>query len=624
MDSSDNVNVIAVEAELEAALANPRYYAEQSPALGPSASGVSWAPVLEGYLKSLTGAVGAGILAGETFSSADPINTVAADSAGFDTSRAFTHMSDVINSSDINKMPTPSQKTKRASGIEIQTDVKRKKTSVKQTPQQANKTVASSTLSTTQSYYDSHLLQGAGEKRLTRLNVKLGKQLYPDLVTPFLKNLCGKGVIRMQFAGRCVSDVGKRHNHIQMFRHRLAQGSGYNQGTLSENGYPTAMKNNILQPASSTNFYPCGPATGAANPTYTHFSTGDTSFRDIVNNQTYWAPYNLADLEDSSWNLNALKMYPPNFLSGGNPTKIVNNVPNFQPKNHYRMSFLAYNNSHVATSSIPGTYKYKAVLNKGSICYDFLNKGTGGAKVEVVIYRVKKQQTLHWTPADQDYVNKSLYGPIGAGYMDTCMAAAGTDDLGGRTPLVADIFDNAAYPFLPKLKATKQGTQPFVEVTRQTFAMPAGARREVNIELPGLNYDPMNQQRAGLASSGGALGQQSVFDEYTYGAMISCCGVVCTNEMKDSNINEYFNVGDIISRCDIQFYGTYTEHIGACQYSTNDKPIQYSAGTMIENATVTNLTPQPTTILSAEKAIRTPATNNNSQGLNLNYDFTTV
>lgn len=529
---------------------------------------------------------------------------------------ARTVHQDIIDGSLINStsnMPLPGKKTQRSSPLELTTNAKNKKAKIRRTPNGANKTIAAQTVSTAQVYYDSHLLMpGGAEKRLTRLNLKLGKQLYPDVFTPFLQNLCGKGIIRMQFAGRCVStkDKQERHNHVQMFRHRLSEGSGYNLNANVTNNWPTQFRNHILTPGASQSFFPSGDTSIPSA-----LSAGETPWRDITTNECYWAPYNLADLEDCSWNLNALKLIPSPNGSAAAPAPFADQALTFLSANHFRSSYLALNNK-IATSlgAQPSQYRYKACINKGSVCYDFMNKGTGGAKVEVLVYRLKKNANLNWTPptdvgAPMNFVNLAISVPIGVGYLETCQDKAGTDNLGGRTPSSYDVLSNPQFPFLPLLKKTLQKNQPFVEISRQTFAMPSGSRREFNLELPGICYDPTNQLNSGPDPNAGT---PSVFDEYSYAIFISCSGVACTNEMQTPTAAPIgYNVGDMISRCDIQFYCTYTEHIGACLYKYENKPIMYSAGTLTDNAvapTQTGIKYAPTTLLEQGSAVRLPGT----------------
>jgi len=730
MDSSDNVIVQAAEvaAEIEAlgiqaaegpvdvdaVLEELGEYWDPYQGQPTQPLGTGWMPAIEGMLTSFTGAVGAGLAYSEharlNRQYSDELPTVAAwrpesrnpetnvptpempfhriaphpaDAAGSGTSRSFTHMSTGINSADIpnkrQRMSTPSQGTKRASHVEITTDAtssrKKAKTSLK--INKNVKTVASQTIATSQSYYDCQLLMNAGEKRLTKLNVKLGKQLYPDVITPFLQQMNQNATIRMQFAGRCITDANSiRHNHVQMFRHRLSTGATFNQGhttvpadpsatppipAQNYNPYPPAFRKNFLLPFNSKKFYVNG-SSNATTPSGAYLDVGKTPFSDIATNETYWSPYNLADLEDCSWSLNKIKLYPSQW---GYPYKatdtvaapvstpilgLIKDTQPFQENLHFRSSLMAFNNSLQAvipdgtippavTGPRPARYKYKANIHTGNVSYDFMNKGTGGAKVEVLVYRVKRNQVLDFDVSSQttsqSYVNDVISEPIMQGYLDTCLAKQGTDNLGGRAPLSTDVKDNAQFPFLPNLKATKQGALPFTEVSRQTFAMPSGSRRELTVTFPGIFYDPRGQPMVNpdgdpLDSVGHSNYHPSIFDEYSYAIMISVCGVPSTNEMH-ANLSGVtavaYNIGDVISRADVQFYGTYTENIGAACYKVDKKAIMYSAGSLVDTVVTGSLptdsvvTEHPVSILPQGAGARQPTIGTGYTGINLTAEF---
>ncbi len=493
----------------------------------------------------------------------------------------------------------------------------------------------SSALTQDQKYFDSNLLVSTGENRLTSLNVKLGKQIYPDVISPFLQALNGHGKVQMQFGGRCISTLGNRHTSMQMFRHNLSS------NTTASTAYPTAMLPFILTPGNPTPFYPGGGTTGG------NFPIGDTSMRDCLNNKCYWAPYNLSDLEDCSWNLNKLKLGQERWAQAADVPVEKFQVPIFQANSHARKSAIFTNNDLVPSAPSIGStaggaapYRYNAVLNKGSVHYDFMNKGTGGAKVEIIIYRVKKSNTLNATSSGQlstnnDFCNNALQSPIGLGYIATQTSAAGTDALNGRVPLETDVYQKAAYPLLPKLKKTKQMDQPFVEVVRQTFAMPSGSRREVTFDLPGEVYDPNNQMGSSSAVSAGT---PPILNHHMYAVYLSVSGVVCTDQVTPvaTSADAAFNVGDVFSAANVQFYGTYTEFIGACQYNNRKTPNLYSCGALIapsDSNPATFGADVPITMVDQNSAVRLPAQSisNNltanatiSPGHNLTNDFAAV
>lgn len=478
------------------------------------------------------------------------------------------------------------------------------------------------TLAQDQKYFDSHLLMSVGENRLTSLNCKLGKQIYPDCIGPFLDALNGHGKVRMQFGGRCIAVANQRHTSTHMFRHNLSATADNVQAAYPSDNLPF-----ILTPANPAVFYPAGATVGNSVP------AGDTSMRDILNQKCYWAPYNLSDLEDCSWNLNKLKLGQVVWGQPAQAPVVKFQVPVFQTDKHARSSAIADNNDIIAV--VPGTvgagaapYRYNSVLNKGSLHYDFMNKGTGGAKVELIIYRVKKGNQLNDTSvanlSSNNFVNKAIHTPIGQGYLDTKLSQAGTDALNGRVPKLTDVYHDAAYPLLPQLRKTKQIDLGFVEVVRQTFAMPSGSRRDITFDLPGEVYDPVNQMGN---SNSTTTNTQPILNNHTYCVYMSVCGVPCTDQVTpDSTHPELiYNVGDMISGANVQFYGTYTEHIGSCQYKKDKVPNLYSQGALIApGANPAAFGPDtPITMLDQNSAVRLPLTQQGlgGGGTNLRFDI---
>ena len=299
--------------------------------------------------------------------------------------------------------------------------------------------------------YDKHLLANQGTQRLTSLSMNCGSRLpHVDKYGPFLKNLNQNGRIVMNWTGTLeTTKINDRHVSMQMFRHSLSN----NVYNLKQGSYPSNISGgvnpHILMPASANNlsYIPDVtdvPAAGDViqNPFYKHFD-----------GQVSYAPANLPDLEDMSWNLNKLKLAPSNKLtydentvtsvftgdpqtfagalvplpmSGPDytPTGVVsvctgtvtstlqpnalspqflNNVPNYQHDMHRRQSQLRQNNYEaVNTTALSATagdrytsnYIFDACLRNGSIEFEFMNKKDVGAHVEVIVYGFKKSQPL--------------------------------------------------------------------------------------------------------------------------------------------------------------------------------------------------------------------------------------
>lgn len=476
--------------------------------------------------------------------------------------------------------------------------------------------VLTSGLTNSLKYHDSNLLQSQGEKSLTRLNVKLGKQLYPDCITPFLKHLNGHGKVRMQFGGRILAKVNLRHVHMQAFRHRLSAGTD-----VVNAAWPAGVESRILGPNNTVPFIPAGPAVAGTTP----YPVNTTSLRDINTGDVYYAPYNTADLEDLSWNLNSLKLGNPEWGAGIELPSFEPNVSLFVDDSHARQSRIAQNNMFLpdlptVADSHTSPYRYNAVFNKGSILYNFMNKGLGGAKIDLIVYRIKKGSTQTFTGntlannSTQPFVQ--IADAIGAGYVATALAKAGTDELIGRPPVSTDVYTNPAFAFLPEMKRTLQSQMMFAEVSRQTFAMPSGSRREVNIVLPGSVYDPTNIPASNVPVHPPNYPQ--IFDQGTYSVVISVSGQKCTQELTETGSS--FNIGDMYAGADIQFFATYTEHMGACQYKDTPTANMYSRGALLPGtgtSVPTQFKVAPITMLPQNQAVRIPANSATAGGSDL-------
>ncbi|MDC0231454.1 hypothetical protein OAK19_05760, partial [Aureispira] len=404
--------------------------------------------------------------------------------------------------------------------------------------------------------YDKHILANQGTQRLTSLSMNCGSRLpHIDKYGPFLKNLNQNGRIVMNWTGTLeTTQINFRHVSMQMFRHSLSK----NEYNLTQGVYPSAgtappgLNPHILLPASSQNSAYIPPRThepasgdSIANPFYKHFA-GEVSF----------APANLPDLEDMSWNLNKLKLAPSNKLTYANnaatftgdedtidtsgasatftPSGVVtlqenalspqwlNNVPNYQHDRHRRQSQMRQNNFEAVNTEALGpsagdrytsNYIFDACLRHGTVEFEFMNKKDVGAHVEVIVYGFKKSQPL--SADDNDYTSaKSLLtsGPattayyplnylvdgISKGYMDTVGQDYSTENFRGRPPVNTDVYNNANFPLLPnKLKKTVEGDLPSKEIMRNKFAMSAGSRRSVTIKLPGVKYNPASKPTIG-------------------------------------------------------------------------------------------------------------------------------
>ena len=325
------------------------------------------------------------------------------------------------------------------------------------------------------------------------------------------------------------------------------------------------------------------------------------------------------------------------------PPTLCADVAPFRSAYHRRQSSLRLNNqrsagSWVFNSDVPvvdfdpdvpkynkfkyvrgDTYKYNMVFNSGSLLYNFMNKDPNAAEVSVVVLKVKKSAGFDGKSGSMATNELFLRNavPIGEGYYNSVIERYGTDNLGGRMPVTDDVWKLPNYPYLPNVKKTKQMNLPFTEVMRNTFVLPAGARRTVKIDLPGQVYDPANiplsnpenkgnsvvypdlmdfgtQQAQGMENIGPNYSESnencpdseyvSIIDEYTYTVLIAVNGVQSTRNytepLEESNLASYkeFVLGDTYASANIQYNCAYTENIGACEYKKKGKTRLFNNG----------------------------------------------
>ncbi len=464
----------------------------------------------------------------------------------------------------------------------------------------------------------SELIPSLATNRLPAVSLKLGKRLTKlDAITPFLKNLCQSGKMACQYGGRFKSDTqnssanpmnqqGERMVVSQNFRHCWASKDFYNPSVdtseppANTDGYPDVAGNTTMGPICYSVSVPSfgGVQATVASPYYPHY-----------NGQNNFSMISRPDCEDMMWNMNKLKLVADDSQFNDNvdnigqsvggyslPANHANmpmfhrNVAAYQPNRHFRISAIMANNLYPASLSgdqpetewTEAPYKYNAVFKHGTVKYDFKNCEMTGARVEIIVYKAKKNKVSSDRTSDFSSTNNPLKTDgrpldnilpvIGQGYIDTVFDKVGTEDMGGRLPNKKDIFTNPMYPLLPELKKTKQGDMRFKEVSRTAFALTSGAQRTLEIVLPGDEYDPVNICTADPTSStlGAGIASHACMDDHTYTVVIAVCGVkmtrmVSTVETADNNPTDTI-VGEIHCPFNVEYLCTYTEHLGACKY----------------------------------------------------------
>lgn len=509
-------------------------------------------------------------------------------------------------------LPTdgPYGRSKRTQSLQYNAKTKKSRIKLSVKPHVASRT---SSLTTNAPFFDSEFLEAQGEGTMVPLVAKIGPAVKANHFKSFLEQFLGKGQVRTSFAGRVLTKQATRAFHTQVFRHKLSVSDD-----TSFQAYPNTITDRILSPASSVPFELAGPVPDW--PPSSSLPPGTTSWRDMKDSTCYFASDNLTDFENLSWNLNRYYKSRPAVVDFGTPTSTVRDeekdVPYLNHK-HSRVSVIQeYNaqgfgvNEPSLNKFTPAAGQYHAVVNSGSIHYNFMNKGLGGCKVTVVVFKVKKTHTM--SPLFSDYttnVNFPMESSVLAiqnGWLRKCMANAAVQLQEGEIPNSLDVTSNPAFPFLPKLKQTLEADNDISEHSRQTFALPSGSRRDVTIMLPGMIWNPCSVPQK-YDGSGNAI-----LNEYTYLVTIASCGVSTTNVLKDSQYNPNpargFNVGDDFCESNLQFTGTYTENVGGALFVPNNKNWLYNAGGLIlqDLTGVDNVRADTRTMIRQKDTVRVP------------------
>lgn len=433
------------------------------------------------------------------------------------------------------------------------------------------------------------LIGPPGEKQKATIRFNLGKDLsrgvYDKSIRNMLAHACGSGNVVCQFSGFLECPVGQRTYTTMVFRHGLAAagadtvGEGYPTGeTGNKILYPTVEKDSGLF-IGAQKIPGGGTATDPKNPYHYH-----------TDKSTWFAPLNLADYEDMSWNLNRFKMtsptayetYPTYDLASPTPNQTGNvAVPYTQAADNtlleedmHRKQSTIYTNNSSAGFSAGNVYRYNMVFNKGTVSYNFMNKGDAPLVCNIAVFKVKSNNQT--SSRAYKYNDTEILDHIKSALKDGQKAAEekypGTDKLSSNPAAYEDFFENPSKPFMPSNRYVKQSDLHYKEYTRQSFALASGDRRFVQFKLGGDIYDPTddliktNQDGTEFTNSVPVVGKHSFI------IVISINGIMLTREYGVST-TQNARLGDIYGEANLQWNAEYTEGISACQYKAPVKQL---------------------------------------------------
>lgn len=488
--------------------------------------------------------------------------------------------------------------------------------------------VGSKSLNAAQHGIGASSTQVIGNSTAPPIRLTLGKQLGPiNSVENFLSLMNAHGIVSGSFGGRLRSKQDTRVRAYNIFRHNL-----HGDDNLTENG---------AYPAGTTVMFPTGSLTASMTGGNAQTAVlSPSQIRDVDDASITWSYYNKPDLEDVSWNLNKFKIGPQNntggtqdfdsTVNGASPkVQILDDVKTLRTSAHRAFSAIYQNNErHDASVSngISAPYVYDSVFKQGTVQYLFMNKGESPCEVELVVYRVKKTGVQGVPTKWSDLAFKSqLEAPITQGMVKKVLSGLGTDAMaGGHVPAGSDWVSNPNYPFLPKSRFIDQSSTPYTEVQRVKLVMQSGQRRPFQLKLGGIKYDPTtNVLHKKLGSIADVPTLCPLMDQYSYIVCIALNGIAMSRQLSgvtksdSSGAQLTFGpiVGDTHADADLQWYGTYSEDVGAMAYKKvrpRNMFSQSSSGPFQDALTVYNgasgaadqISSTPVALLTQAQAVR--------------------
>lgn len=427
-------------------------------------------------------------------------------------------------------------------------------------------------------------------------------------ISNMLKKACGNSSAIFEFNGYMASDQGKRATTFMCFRHNLGSDSTPHAYTSSAD--VNIAKLNILSPVAGDVQLP-GFETTPPNLSFASAEINDNNPYHVHSDLSTWFhPMGRAKFEDTAWNMNKLKHINNTYLSTSGtsaedaPTDYwmkavaINDEVLFAPGEYARTSHIYSNNvnaSDTAPDDAGQKYQqsnYNMVFNRGGVTYEFANKGDGPCQCELIVYKVKRQNT-YLSHALVDYIQKDgtnvvdlshkgipkfLHPPLEEGVKEQYNAKSSSGVIGGNDDPNADMFTHPGKKLYPQSRYTRQSALPYKEVQRTPFTMISGGRRSVALKFGGDVYDPANVVQVNNTTSGlpsEANRSIPILDEHSYIVCLSIHGVAATRVYGEHNDR----LGDIYAPARLEWKALYKESIGAAQFTDGNTRLRMNGRT---------------------------------------------
>lgn len=502
--------------------------------------------------------------------------------------------------------------------------------------------------------YNSSTAVGAG-KRMAPSVITLGSPVYYDNAPDTDKVFNKKATIVTEFKFRMTSAPDERSHHYQAFRHKWSKHQAVETGAaaLSTSGAATWSTYPEGTIALGPRHY---PDSGSDIIAYKPPGVTSSATLDIRGTQpngstaiskrgyTYVSEINLNDLYDQSVKNSMNHLWYTHKLTGETGVQPNHAIPS-RIDSHCRVSYAEHWNKGIQDSasgttveasgsggfdnpSTPGAYTNRTqlipLINKGKVEYAFSNKGVNAARVECIVYRIKKTANLPWHEDDYSAAvgatgnlgSKGVVGlvtekhesAISLAYMKRQIARVATDNLGGADPVADDVMSNPKVKLLPQLSGIIASNDPLVEVSREAFVLAAGDKKNIAIKLPGIRTNPLlanKERRRGLEEVGDGAAVPTVhnfnaiqtpFDEHCYFICLATNGLLNTETIQTASTIPVA-IGNIFAPSEIFCEAVYTEYVGACGIESDlfgnraynqgrVQPDTFAAGSTVSNAII--------------------------------------
>lgn len=396
---------------------------------------------------------------------------------------------------------------------------------------------------------DGHTIGVGAEVLMRGLTTRLAQRAYADNIREFFKRLNRRKKFSSQFCLQLFVNENDRHVQMHWFRH-----------VKDTNKYPAV--HNMLVPYSTNELDASGETT---NPLSGLEVNGYGVYQDRGYGRSLWSPASMQDLEEMSYKLGTtISTWQGNDLSTSLPSLPF--VDWNMIASHPARSALYFANNPVGNpSTTTWQQQLKAVLVDGGVKYLFENKHGSDAFVEIIVVKVKRGREKEISgSSDSDTANTALgqyAAALGSAWVRKQQGIAGTDNLLGKIPAADDVFSNPWYPLLPE--DHRNAANLSVHMTQKKrfkFALPSGAKRNVNISFGGHVWDPASVTVNELETNG--VG--GVHGKYTVGVIIAVNGqIVSSLNTRDTNSAQIVS-RDMYSSGNVLIMGEYYETVQAC------------------------------------------------------------